>query len=89
MEFWDIALLLMDLSCLLMDSSIILPESIFQGSMALEQDLASVIRFLVCVKWNQSFGNFSTMVGNNDGFQGLSSTMINIAERKVGAIKLT
>ena len=81
-------LLLMDSSCLLVDSTIILLESIFQGSLALERNLASIVRFLACVNWYQSFDCFLAMVGDDNGLQGLSIRM-NTAEKRVDAVKLT
>jgi len=65
-------LLLMDSSYLLMNSSIILPEGSFPSSFALEWDVDDVVRFLVCVKWYQSFSYFSMMAGDNDESQSLS-----------------
>jgi len=43
--------------------------------LALEQDLAGIIRFLVCVKWYQNFDYFLAMVGDGDGLQDLFTRM--------------
>jgi len=43
--------------------------------LTLERDLTGVVRFLICVKWDQSFDNFSTIAEDDDSLQRLSTRM--------------
>ena len=63
-------------------------ETIFQGSLALEQYLTGVVRFLICVKWYQSFDYFTAMSGDNDGLQDLFTRMCTV-EGEINTVKST
>ena len=54
----------------------------------LEQDLAGVIRFRICVKWYQSFGYFLMIEEDNNGLK-YFSTMMGIVEEEINATKST
>ena len=56
--------------------------------MALERNFASVVRFLICVKWYQSFGYFLMLAGDDDGLEDLY-TRIDTIEGEISAIKST
>ena len=49
----------------------------------LEQDLAGVVRFLVCVKWYKNFGYFPAMAGDDNELQDLSKWMGIVEEKLV------
>jgi len=52
-----------------------------QGSLALKRDLNNVVRFPLRVKWYHSFGNFPTMVRDDDDSQNLSAWVVTVEER--------
>ena len=65
-----------------------LPRIIFQDSLVLERDLIRVVRFLVCVKWYQSFSYFLMIAGDDDGLKGLA-IRIDIVEGKIRVLEST
>ena len=54
--------------------------------MTLEGDPVGAVRFLICIKWYQSFNYFLAMARDDDRLQGIS-TRIGTIEGKISALE--